>query len=223
LKCLSVNDLKGERVLVTAGPTREPLDPARFLSNRSSGKMGYALARCAYRRGAQVTLISGPTSLSCPYGVKRVDVLTALQMRDAVMAEFDTSSILIKAAAVSDFRPAKEYSHKVKKESAELNLKLVQNPDILNEIGNKKENSNKIIVGFAAESKNIQEEGRKKLLKKNLDMIAVNDIGAKASGFEVDTNKVYLIDNKNVKELPLTSKMKTADLMWDHILDTFKD
>ncbi len=221
LNCLSVNDLAGEKVLVTAGPTREPLDPARFISNRSSGKMGYALARSAFRRGAEVTLISGPTTLPCPYGVIRKNVISARQMRDAVFQEFDKSSIIIKSAAVCDFRPAEEYNQKVKKDKAELSLDLLHNPDILNEIGMKR-NNKQIVVGFAAESENIQEEGRKKLLKKKLDLIAVNDISKETSGFEVDTNKVYLIDSNNTKELPLTSKIKTADMIWDHIINTLK-
>ncbi len=218
VRCLSNNDLLGENVLVTAGPTREPLDPARFLSNRSSGKMGYAIARSAYRRGADVTLISGPTSLATPYGVKRIDVVTARQMHKAVMQEFANSSIIVKSAAVSDFRPVEEFHHKVKKDKAELTLHLSQNPDILYDIGKLNSNKKKIVVGFAAESEKIQEEGRRKLLNKNLDMIAVNDIGKETSGFEVDTNRLLLIDNENVVELPLASKLETANMLWDHIL-----
>lgn len=219
LKSLGANDLQGEKVLITAGPTREPLDPARFLSNRSSGKMGYALARSAFRRGADVTLISGPTSLVSPYGVKRVDVVNARQMREAVLQEFEHSSIIIKAAAVSDFRPAQEFPHKVKKEKTDLTVRLTHNPDILDELGNNKERGNKILVGFAAESKDIEEEGRRKLEKKNLDLIAINDIGKDNSGFEVDTNKVILIDRNRVKKLPLASKLTTSDMIWDHIIE----
>ncbi len=221
LRILGEGTLCNQKVLVTAGPTREPLDPARFLSNRSSGKMGYAIARVAYRLGAEVTLVSGPTTMSCPFGVRRIDVTTAEEMYKAVMEEFDTSTIIVKSAAVSDFRPAKVHNHKVKKDSAELHIELQQNTDILKELGERADRYGKILIGFAAESQNVESEGRKKLLNKNLDAIAVNDIGSDKSGFEVDTNKILFIDKQGCTELPLTSKLHTAEMIWQCIIEKF--
>jgi phosphopantothenoylcysteine decarboxylase / phosphopantothenate---cysteine ligase len=218
LHALSAGDLAGKRVLVTAGPTREALDPARFLSNRSSGKMGYALARAARRRGAEVILVSGPTVLACPEGVQRYDVRTAEDMRSAVLEHFHDADIIIKAAAVSDFRPEISYTEKVKKEQAEMSLRLVPNPDILQELGKMKKNGQQLLVGFAAESSNLLAEGKKKLEKKNLDLIAVNDISRDDRGFEVDMNQITLIDRRGVLELPYVSKDQTADLILDHIV-----
>lgn len=216
-KALSKKDLRGKRFLVTAGPTREPVDPARYLSNRSSGKMGYALASCAWRRGAQVTLVSGPTSLLEPVGVQCVHVSSAMQMYDAVISHSSSSDVVIKAAAVADYRPEVRSEHKVKKDQIDLTMRLAQNPDILFELGQNKKDG-RLLVGFAAESENLKEEGKKKLKKKNLDLIAVNDISKKNSGFESDTNKVLLIDNKDEKQLPLTTKDATANLILDKIV-----
>jgi phosphopantothenoylcysteine decarboxylase / phosphopantothenate---cysteine ligase len=217
LRSVSAGDLSGQRVLVSAGPTREHIDPARFISNRSSGKMGYALARTAYRRGADVTLISGPTHLLCPEGVKRVSVQTAEDMRTAVMEHFPQATVIIKAAAVSDFRPETKYTDKVKKEQAGLSLGLIANPDILQELGERK-NAQQLLVGFAAESSDFLSEGKRKLQKKNLDLIAVNDITREDRGFEADTNQITLIDHQGVIELPLVSKERTADLLLDRIV-----
>jgi phosphopantothenoylcysteine decarboxylase / phosphopantothenate---cysteine ligase len=217
LRSVSTGDLSGERVLVSAGPTREHIDPARFISNRSSGKMGYALARNAYRRGADVTLISGPTHLPCPEGVKRVNVQTAEDMRTAVIEHFPQATVIIKAAAVSDFRPETKYTDKVKKEQAGLSLGLIANPDILQELGERK-NAQQLLVGFAAESSDFLSEGKRKLQKKNLDLIAVNDITRNDTGFEADTNQITLVDNQGVIELPLVSKERTADLILDRIV-----
>jgi len=218
LRALTGQDLAGERVLITAGPTREPLDPARFLSNRSSGKMGYALARTAYRRGAEVHLVSGPVALPCPPGVERVSVQTAREMHAAVFQLAETASVIIKAAAVADFRPSVEEQEKVKKDKAGLSLQLSRNPDILYELGrNRKEGQ--ILVGFAAESSNLQAEGRKKLATKNLDLIAVNNICSDTSGFECDTNQILLIDREREDLLPMTSKEQTADMIWDRVVD----
>ncbi len=222
LSYLSSGDMKKEKVLVTAGPTREPLDPARFLSNRSSGKMGYALAATARRRGAEVILVSGPTTLDCPEGVKQIDVRTAVEMRAAVLEHCRDASIIVKAAAVSDFRPEKLYEQKVKKDDAELNVRLVQNPDILKELGTKKITPEQYLVGFAAESKDILEEGAKKLEKKNLDVIAVNDISSDNTGFEADTNQITLLERNGKTVLPFVSKEETAELMWDHIMKGVK-
>ncbi len=216
---LTEKDMEGENVLVTAGPTREPLDPARFLSNRSSGKMGYALAKIARRRGAKVVLVSGPTSLNEPQGVEYIEVQTAIEMREAVLQKHTEASIIVKAAAVSDFRPEREHSHKVKKEAAELTLNFKQNPDILKELGTEKGNQDRYLVGFAAESKDILKEGAKKLKKKNLDLIAVNNICSNNTGFEADTNQITLLGKNEETVLPLVSKEATADLMWNHIVD----
>jgi len=218
LRALTPQDLLGESVLVTAGPTREALDPARFLSNRSSGKMGYALARTAFRRGAHVELVSGPVSLPRPPGVNVTDVCTARQMRDAVMARSAAASIVVKAAAVADFRPAVEEAEKTKKDAAERRLELVQNPDILEELGQMKK-KRQLLVGFAAESGNLEEEGRRKLDKKNLDLIAVNNILSEVSGFESETNQVLLIDRQGMNLLPLADKELVADMIWDRVVE----
>ena len=214
---LSPQDFQGHKLLVTAGPTREPLDPARFLSNRSSGKMGYALARSAFRRGGDVTLISGPTSLPCPAGVKIVKVQTAMDMYTAVLEHAERSSVIIKAAAVADYRPEKTFEHKVKKEKIDTQLFLQRNPDILLELG-KRKLPGQLLVGFAAESQNLQQEGLKKLQNKNLDLIAVNDIGGESTGFEVESNQVLLIGASGVETLPYTSKLHTADLILDRVV-----
>ena len=222
LRALSKGDFSGRKILVTAGPTREPLDPARFLSNRSSGKMGYALARAAFRRGGDVILVSGPTQFPCPEGVVRCAVQTAEEMRRVVLENFRDSDIIIKAAAVSDFRPENRYADKVKKEKAELTLRLVPNPDILQELGMLKDSTRQLLVGFAAESTDFLVEATKKLEKKNLDLIAVNDISQDDRGFESDMNQVSLIDTGGVTNLPFVSKEQTADLILDHVLSLLK-
>jgi len=219
LACLTPQDLSGEKILITAGPTREALDPARFLSNRSSGKMGYALARVAQRRGAEVLLISGPTALATPYGVKRRDIQTAAEMHHAVLqsCENENVSVVIKSAAVSDFCPETTANEKVKKEDAEFVLKLKQTTDILAELGQNKAKYNYLLVGFAAESCEHRKAGAQKLKKKNLDLIAINDISGTNTGFEADTNQVTLLDASGYTDLPLTSKEQTASLILDRI------
>ncbi len=217
LGALSEQDFAGEKVLITAGPTREALDPARFLSNRSSGKMGYALARIAKRRGGEVLLVSGPTALPAPYGVKRIIIQTAQEMYDAVMDGCSDASVIIKAAAVSDFRPEATASEKVKKDDAEFILKLAQTNDILKQLGKDKEKGGYLLVGFAAESSNLQAAGEKKLKEKNLDLIAINDISGSNTGFEADTNQVTLLDKSGFTELPLVSKEQTANLILDRV------
>jgi phosphopantothenoylcysteine decarboxylase / phosphopantothenate---cysteine ligase len=218
---LSDQDLSGKSVLITAGPTEEPLDPVRFLSNRSSGKMGYALARVASRRGANVTLIVGPTHLPDPPGIKCVHIRNAQAMYNEVVSRFDEADIIVKAAAVSDFRPAQAMAEKIKKQGSDLHLELARNKDILLELGqrNKKAGNSKTLVGFAAESENLLEEGKRKLQDKNLDCIVVNDISADDSGFAVDTNRVTMIDrNGGVKGFPLLSKDDTAERIWDEVI-----
>lgn len=212
--------LAGKSVLITAGPTREAFDPARFISNRSSGKMGYALATTALQRGAQVTLISGPTSMQPPAGVEIINVTTALEMEDAVLTLAQQMNVVVMSAAVSDFRPEKEEAHKVKKGSAGTTLSLVANPDILKGLGERKKQSScfALLVGFAAESQNHLEEGTRKLREKNLDLIVVNDIGGAETGFETDTNRVSIIDrDQAIEELPLLSKEETAHRIWDSV------
>jgi phosphopantothenoylcysteine decarboxylase/phosphopantothenate--cysteine ligase len=211
---LTIKDLVDENIMVTAGPTREYLDPVRFLSNRSSGKMGYALARAAFRRGAQVKLISGPSSLPQPKGVTFIPVDTAGDMHSAVNRELASSTILIMSAAVSDFMPAEKSGEKIEK-SDELFLKLTGTPDILSAVGKKK--NRPFIVGFAAETGRKLEKARKKLKHKNMDLIVFNDVTEAGSGFDVETNKVVLIDKKKESELPLLNKDDVADAILDRI------
>ena len=220
LSAFAPQDLEGRTVLVTAGPTFEPFDPARHLSNRSSGKMGFALARMARRRGAKVILISGPTSSKRPSGVKTIPVTTGLQMHDAVMDNYGDADIVIMAAAVSDYRPVKVVEQKIKKGSDLSNLELVPNPDILKELGNrKKQESRPLLVGFAAESREHLEEGKRKLKEKNLDLIVINDIIGPGTGFGSDTNQVSLMDRDyNIEKLPLLSKEECAYLILDTIV-----
>lgn len=201
--------LKGKHVLVTAGPTREPLDPVRFFSNRSTGKMGYAIAKEAAAWGATVTLVSGPAALACPPGVKRVSVTTAVEMHKAVMENLPDADIVIKAAAVADYRPEAVSPEKIKKGSGELVVKLVRNPDILLEIGQKK--GHRFLVGFAAETTGLEKNARDKLARKNLDMIVANDVTAKGAGFGTDTNLVtfYFRDGTS-RRLPMMSKDNVA-------------
>ena len=213
---LAVKDLAAERILVTAGPTREYLDPVRFLSNRSSGKMGYALAGAALRRGAHVTLVSGPSPLPQPKGIKFISVDTAKEMQRAVNRELVSVTILIMAAAVSDFMQEKKSGDKIEK-SKELLLKVARTPDILSEIG--KRNNRPFIVGFAAETGQKLGKARKKLHAKNMDLIVFNDVTKAGSGFDVDTNKVSLIDKEKEIELPLLDKDEVADAILDRIAE----
>jgi phosphopantothenoylcysteine decarboxylase/phosphopantothenate--cysteine ligase len=214
-------DLKGEKVLITAGPTREPLDPVRFLTNRSSGKMGYSLVKVAKRRGAEVTLISGPTSIRPPQGVNYIEVERAEEMMKEVLPSFEKSTIGIMAAAVSDWSPEIS-SNKIKKNGKGLVLRLKENPDILKEMGKRK--GERILVGFAAETENAIENGKKKLIEKNLDIVVVNDIRAEGAGFEVDTNAITIIDSQGkVSEFPLMSKIEVAERIIDRILELKKE
>jgi len=216
LAVFSEKDLTGQKVLISAGPTREPIDPARYLSNRSSGKMGYALARVARRRGAQVTLVSGPVRLSPPPGVRLINVLTAREMQVAVSAQAASSSIIIKAAAVADFRPKNSSSEKIKKTESGLSLELTVNPDILAGLGRDRK-KHQILVGFAAESNNHKAEGLRKLKDKNVDLMVVNDILGEKTGFDVETNQVALISRENIEQLPLMSKEETAGGILDKV------
>ncbi|MGM9977586.1 MAG: bifunctional phosphopantothenoylcysteine decarboxylase/phosphopantothenate--cysteine ligase CoaBC [Clostridium sp.] len=211
-------DLVGKKVLVTAGPTRAEIDPVRFISNHSTGKMGYAIAEEARDRGADVTLISGPTNEEPPIGVKTIKITTNSEMRDKVLSLYDNSDIVIKSAAVADYKP-KEYSNqKIKKGEGSLVIELVRDNDILKELGDKKKNQ--ILVGFAAESQNVVENAKKKIEKKNLDYIVANDITSKDTGFASSDNKVIII-TKEGKEFALEkmSKRKVARNLFDIILE----
>ena len=213
---LTKKDLLKEKVIVTAGPTREYLDPVRFMSNRSSGRMGYAIASAALRRGAEVTLISGHSSLNLPKGVNFIPVETAADMFEAVNKELNLSTVLIMSAAVSDFMPSKKFKNKIEK-SGELLLKLNKTPDILSEVGKKK--NRPFIIGFAAEAGRGVERAEKKLKEKNMDMIIFNDVTEVGSGFDVDTNKVVIIDKEKKIKLPLMSKNSVADAILDRLVE----
>jgi phosphopantothenoylcysteine decarboxylase/phosphopantothenate--cysteine ligase len=211
-------DFEGETVLITAGPTQEPLDPVRYISNRSSGKMGYALAEAAAARGARVTLISGPVHLPPPpHGVEVVGVHTAVEMRDQVMEHLPGTDIVIKAAAVADFHLSKVPGQKVKKTAARISLELDPTPDILAELGRKK--GNFLLVGFAAETENLQQESRRKLESKNCDMVVGNLVGASDLGFESDENEVVLtMRTGETIAVPRASKRAIADRILDEVL-----
>jgi len=213
-RAVMAKDYQGIEVLVTAGPTREPLDPVRYISNPSTGLMGYSLARALSDRGASVTLVSGPTHLVVPRGVKLISVNTAAEMHEAVLSNFSSCRIVYKAAAVSDFRPSENWDEKVKKEKASMTLQLASNPDILFELGKTK--GEKILVGFAAETENAVQNAHDKLLRKNLDLIVVNNLKEPGCGFAVSTNRVSLIGRDGeVEEIPLMGKEELAHLILD--------
>ena len=210
-------DLEGQTVLITAGPTCEDLDPVRYLTNRSSGKMGYAVAEAAARRGAKTILVSGPTSLEAPNGVQHIDVRTAEQMLRAVNENFEKSTIAIFAAAVADYRPAKSFDQKIKREKESLTLSLEPNADILATVAKNK--GNRLVVGFAAETERVAENARKKLTAKNADIIVANDVTAEGAGFDVDTNVVTLFsrDGRDLA-LPRMSKTEVAQRILDEVI-----
>ncbi len=210
-------DLQGETIVITAGPTREDLDPVRYITNRSSGKMGYAVAEAAARRGARVILVSGPVNLDTPPGVERLDVRTAEQMRRAVIQKFPDSSIAIFAAAVADYRPAETAGKKIKRNKEPLTIRLEPTPDILAEAAQTK--GDRLIVGFAAETDHVAENARKKLAAKNADLIVANDVTAEGAGFDHDTNIVTLFsrDGRDLA-LPRLSKSEVAQRILDEVL-----
>lgn len=216
-RLLKKKDLAGERLLITAGPNHEPLDPVRFISNRSSGKMGYALVRQGIRRGAEVTLVSGPTSLVPPAGARFIPVQTSAEMRKAVLKEFPNATTVVMAAAVADYHPEKFASRKIKRENGSIQIKLMPNPDILKELGRKK--NGRLLIGFAAETEALVANATRKLREKNLDLIVANNVTEEGSGFDVDTDVATLLDRKGaIHSLPLMSKDELADRIFDHLI-----
>jgi phosphopantothenoylcysteine decarboxylase/phosphopantothenate--cysteine ligase len=217
-RLLAPGDLAGVRLVVTAGPTREELDPVRYLSNYSSGKMGYAIARSAAARGAKVALVSGPVSLSEPAGVTTLQVGSALEMQQAIDGLYDETDVVIKAAAVADYRPLHKAQQKIKKNADELSLQLERNPDLLAELGKRKKKQ--ILVGFAAETENLLANAAAKMRKKNLDMIVANDVTAEGAGFGSETNLVNLLFADGRQEtLPLLSKDEVAARLLDRVIE----
>lgn len=214
---LTPKDLTGQTIMVTAGPTREEIDPVRFISNHSSGKMGYALARNAARRGARVILVSGPVNISPPAGVEHVAVESAEEMREAVMANASDCSVVIKAAAVADYRPSLRMGNKIKKQAQDITLHLTRNPDILAELGTLQ--LRPFLVGFAAETDNLEHYAARKMHEKNLDMIVANDVSQSDAGFNVETNRALLLfrDGRCV-DCPLMSKDELAAVIINHII-----
>jgi len=217
VECLfTPQDFAGQKVLITAGPTEEPLDPVRCITNLSSGKMGYALAAAAHKRGAEVTLISGPTKISPPPVEKIIFVRTALEMYQAVMDHYSKATVIIKAAAVADYRPKSLASEKIKKDKRLASIELTRNPDIIAEIGAKKKKC--VLVGFAMETEDLLANARQKLLKKNMDMIVANSLREEGAGFQTDTNIITIID-KSGKTVILNkmTKRDAAHQILDHI------
>jgi phosphopantothenoylcysteine decarboxylase/phosphopantothenate--cysteine ligase len=210
-------DLQGQTVLITAGPTCEDLDPVRYLTNRSSGKMGYAVAEAAARRGAKVILVSGPVNLETPAGVERINVRTAEEMQRAVTQRFPESAIAIFAAAVADYRPVETAGEKIKRNKELLSLMLEPTPDILASVANRKGDA--IVVGFAAETQNVAENARKKLASKNADLLVANDVTAEGAGFDHDTNIVTLFsrDGRDLA-LPKLKKSEVAQRILDEVV-----
>ena len=210
--CLEIcrkKDLKGKKILVTAGPTQEAIDPVRYVTNHSTGKMGYAVAKVAAQRGADVTLVSGPVQLKKPAGVKLVNIKSAKEMFDAVKAEFDGCDIIIKAAAVADYRPKNVSGEKIKKTDSSLALEMEKTDDILKYLGQNKKKQ--FLCGFSMETENMVENSRAKLDKKNLDMIVANNLKVSGAGFGTDTNIVTIITKDKEVELPKMSKEEVAD------------
>ncbi len=214
LKARTRADLAGRRVLVTAGTTREPFDPVRFIGNRSTGRMGYAIAGAARDRGAEVVLVSGPTHLEPPPGVRRVSVESCLEMLEACLAEFPDADIAVAAAAPADYRPAAVAASKIKKAGDELTITLVKNPDIIAELGRRKR-PGQVTVAFAAETDDLIANARRKLAQKNADFVVANDVTAEGAGFGTETNRVVFVTPDAVDELPLMTKREVADRILD--------
>ena len=210
-------DLKGKKILITAGPTQESLDPVRYITNHSTGKMGYAIAKVAANRGANVILVSGPVNIPPPHHVTLINIITAKDMFEVIKKEANNCDIIIKAAAVADFRPKNYSENKIKKKEEQTTIELEKTDDILKYLGeNKKEGQ--ILIGFSMETTNVVENSKQKLVKKNLDMIVANNLKEKGAGFGTDTNLVTFITSKETKQLPLMSKEKVGDELFNEIL-----
>lgn len=212
-------DMAGKKVIVTAGPTQESIDPVRYITNHSSGKMGYALAEVAMLRGADVTLVSGQTSLVPPRFVKVIDVTSTQSMFDAVVSNFDDADYVFKAAAVSDYTPAEVYDEKVKKKDGDMSIPLKRTPDILMELGKRKKDG-QYLCGFSMETQDLIENSSAKLSKKNADMIVANNLKDEGSGFRTDTNMITLITKDDVRPLPLMSKFEAANSIINAVLES---
>ena len=215
--CLSAKPLKNKRVLVTAGPTQEALDPVRYITNHSSGKMGYALAKRAFELGAKVTLITGPTGLDFPYGIKIIEIQTAQEMFTAVKEHYQKQDFIIKAAAVGEYRVKEIAKDKIKKKEETLTLELIKNDDILAFLGEHK--TNQIICGFAMETQNLIENAREKLIHKNCDLLVANNLKEPGAGFKNDTNKVTFLTAENTQEIELMSKNNLSDLILKRLIE----
>lgn len=215
-ECAFEKDMTGERVLVTAGATREPIDPVRFISNHSTGKMGYAVAEAAALRGAEVTLVTAHADIEPPMFVNVVRIETAQEMFDAVTARFEESTIVVKAAAVADYRPKTVADNKIKKSDGEAVIELERTSDILAELGRRK--NNQFLCGFSMETENLTENSKSKLIRKNLDMVVANNLKTQGAGFGTDTNVVTLITKNDVRELEIMSKQEVAHAIFDEIM-----
>lgn len=218
IKALKTKDMKGTRVLVTAGPTREKIDPVRYISNHSTGKMGYAIARAAMMRGAEVTLVTGKTDIAPPMGVHTVEVVSAADMAQAVKECADEQDIIIKAAAVADYRPKYISDEKVKKKDGSMSIELERTEDILGFLGSRKKKG-QFLCGFSMETEHMIENSRGKLEKKNLDLIVANNLKQAGAGFGTDTNIVTLLSKEDTIQLPIMSKEEVADKLLDYIMD----
>lgn len=214
------HDMQGKKVLISAGPTQESIDPVRYITNHSSGKMGYALAKMAKLRGADVTLVSGPVNVKAFLGIQVVPVTSAADMYSEITQRSADAEIIIMCSAVADYKPATYTDHKVKKSDADMSIPLTRTQDILKKLGEQK-SENQVLVGFSMETENLLENSRAKLTKKNADLICANSISSGETGFAVDTNKVTLISAQEMKELPLCSKEETANLILSYIQENF--
>lgn len=214
------HDMQGKKVLISAGPTQESIDPVRYITNHSSGKMGYALAKMAKLRGADVTLVSGPVNVKAFLGIQVVPVTSAADMYSEIIQRSADAEIIIMCSAVADYKPATYTDHKVKKSDEDMSIPLTRTQDILKKLGEQK-SENQVLVGFSMETENLLENSRAKLTKKNADLICANSISSGETGFAVDTNKVTLISAQEMKELPLCSKEETANLILSYIQENF--
>ncbi|MCH5257181.1 MAG: bifunctional phosphopantothenoylcysteine decarboxylase/phosphopantothenate--cysteine ligase CoaBC [Lachnospiraceae bacterium] len=217
IKALTPKDMKGKKLLVTAGPTMEKIDPVRYISNHSTGKMGYAIARAAMLRGAEVTLVSGKTDIMPPMGVHMIDIVSAANMAKAVKEQADTQDIIIKAAAVADYRPKHTADEKIKKKDDDMSIELERTEDILDYLGAHKKD-HQFLCGFSMETENMIENSRHKLEKKNLDMIVANNLKQSGAGFGTDTNIVTVLTKNDTVQLPIMSKDEVANKLLDYII-----